>query len=102
VVSLLDVKAGMFRDGRERDRILVDDHLLALYGGDVIGGHLEALGDTDNLFVFDLKFVKQFPQGDARAFGFHFVNRQVSVWAEITVNKVGPVIRLVCDVKSRK
>jgi hypothetical protein len=85
-------EAGVFRDGRERDRVFPHKHFLALHGGDLAGGHLEALGDTDNLFAFDLKFVKQIPQRNIRAFGSHVINGQGGIRGEIAGYEVCPIM----------
>jgi len=43
----LDIKAGMFRNGHESDGIFANDHLLALYRGDLARRHLEGLRNAN-------------------------------------------------------
>ena len=92
----------MFRDGHEGDGVWTNDHLLALDRGDLAGWHPEAIGNANYFFLFDVKIIQHVPHRDTRAFDFLFAYRQVGVRGEVAIHKIGPVIRLVCDVKSRK
>src|SRR5579864_5659495 len=48
----VSIEARVFRDRQKRDGVLAPDHLLALHGGDLAGGHLETVGNLDDSFVF--------------------------------------------------
>ena len=81
----------MFRDGGEADRIFMHEHFLALYGGDLAGGHLKALGNCDYFLLFNLEVIQNIPRGDICAFDFLIVNRQAGIRGEIRGHKVSPV-----------
>lgn len=97
----LDAKTGMFRDGHERDRILMNYHLLAFDRSHLGRWQPEVVGNADYFFVFDVKLIEHIRQCDACGSDFFFSVGKIWPRAEI-LRAVGPVIRLVCDVKSRK
>ncbi len=73
----VDAKTSMFRDGRERDGIFANYHLLAFHGRTLTRWHQEALGDTDYFLLFDLKLIKHVPHRDTSGFDFLVANRRL-------------------------
>ena len=96
----LDMIAGMSRDGRERDRILTNDYLPALHGCDLARGHPEAFRDRKHLILFDPELIQHIRNLEGW-FDFFFSAGETYPRGKVLHN-VSPVIRFVCDVKSRK
>ena len=94
------MKAGMSRDGRERDRILTNDYLPALHGCDLARGHPEAFRDRKHLILFDPELIQHIRNLEGW-FDFFFSAGETYPRGKVLHN-VSPVIRFVCDVKSRK
>ena len=95
-----DMKAGMSRDGRERDRILTNEHLPALHGCDLARGHPEDFRNGKYLVLLHPNFIQHIRNLDGW-FDLFFSAGKTYPRGKVLHN-VSPVIRFVCDVKSRK
>ena len=96
----LNMKAGVSWDGRERDRIFTNDYFPALHGCDLARGHSEAFRNGKYLVLLDPKLIQHIRNLDGW-FDLFFSAGETYPWGKVLHN-VSPVIRLVCDVKSRK
>jgi len=97
----LDAKAGMFWHGRERDGVFTSDHFLALHGGDLIGRQLETLRNGEYFVLRDPKPIEHIRKRETSGIDFLFGGSKIHPRGKVLC-KVGPVIRLVCDVRLRK
>ena len=87
------MKAGMFRDGRERDAIGAHDHLPALHGCDLARGHQEAFRNHKHLVLLDPKLIQHIRNLDGR-FDLFFSAGETYPRGKVFHN-VSPVIRFV-------